>query len=236
MLLDYDGTLSPFTPDRDNAYPYDGVVERLTHLSKLNRTRFALISGREIASLSQLIQLDKYPEIWGSHGAEHLTTDSKYSLQIGQQTKNGLKKASDWAKLVGLDSVTEIKPAGCAFHWRGLPDGEIGVIKEKVTSFWETRVDSFGLELHYFNGGIEIRPAHLTKGTAVEAIIQNLKDNTPIAYLGDDQTDEDAFCVLGERGLKVLVQSEPRPTLADILIKPPEELLEFLDRWIAATT
>jgi len=56
-----------------------------------------------------------------------------------------------------------------------------------------------------------------------------------MAYLGDDITDEDAFQALGNRGLKVLVRQEPRQTLADIQIKPPDDLFKFLDKWIELT-
>jgi trehalose 6-phosphate synthase/phosphatase len=36
--------------------------------------------------------------------------------------------------------------------------------------------------------------------------------------------------------LRVHVRDEPRETLADVWLRPPEELFSFLDRWIAATS
>lgn len=59
-----------------------------------------------------------------------------------------------------------------------------------------------------------------------------------VAYLGDDQTDEDAFRALeklGEHGLSVLVRTHVRETAADIWIKPPEQLIEFLENWLLAS-
>jgi len=50
--------------------------------------------------------------------------------------------------------------------------------------------------------------------------------------LGDDRTDEDAFKSIKGRGLGVLVREAFRPTYADVWIKPPEELLAFLARWL----
>ena len=52
-------------------------------------------------------------------------------------------------------------------------------------------------------------------------------------YLGDDLTDEYAFQQLSNRGLKVLVREEPRETLADIRLTPPDELVCFLGKWIS---
>ena len=51
------------------------------------------------------------------------------------------------------------------------------------------------------------------------------------SYLGDDLTDEDAFRALKGRGLSVLVRNELRETLADIWLKPPGELIDFLLKW-----
>jgi len=55
-----------------------------------------------------------------------------------------------------------------------------------------------------------------------------------VAYLGDDLTDEDAFRALAGRGLRALVRAELRPSEADVWIRPPGELLAFLDRWLRA--
>jgi trehalose-6-phosphatase len=56
---------------------------------------------------------------------------------------------------------------------------------------------------------------------------------TAAAYLGDDATDEDAFKAIRGRGIGVLVRPQFRATAADFWLKPPEELLEFLERWHA---
>jgi len=54
---------------------------------------------------------------------------------------------------------------------------------------------------------------------------------TAAAYLGDDTTDEDAFKAIRGRGIGVLVRPQFHATAADFWLKPPEELLEFLERW-----
>ena len=69
------------------------------------------------------------------------------------------------------------------------------------------------------------------KGLAIKELLAEIAPDDLIAYLGDDLTDEEAFTALDGRGLKVLVRHEFRPTHADVQIAPPEELLQFLDRW-----
>jgi trehalose-phosphatase len=52
-------------------------------------------------------------------------------------------------------------------------------------------------------------------------------------YLGDDATDEDAFAVLVERGLGILVAELPRPTAARYALQNPFEVEAFLERLTA---
>src|SRR5438270_891959 len=72
------------------------------------------------------------------------------------------------------------------------------------------------------------------KGDAMRAILMETNPDAAVAYLGDDQTDEDAFRALKGRGLTALVRPESRPTAADIWLQPPQELIEFFDDWLHA--
>src|SRR6185437_15422137 len=45
LLLDYDGTLAPFTPDREHAFPYPGIPELISRIVRAG-TRVVLVSGR----------------------------------------------------------------------------------------------------------------------------------------------------------------------------------------------
>jgi trehalose-phosphatase len=69
----------------------------------------------------------------------------------------------------------------------------------------------------------------------VAQILSQEPDDTPVAYLGDDLTDEDAFVAIGNRGYSILVLSEVRESSARFWLRPPDELLEFLDAWIATS-
>jgi trehalose-phosphatase len=232
LMLDYDGTLAPFTPDRNNAIPYEGIRERLNLLTASLTTEIFLISGRDIKTLKRLLNLKNYPEIWGSHGAERLNPKKGYQLLVDNNLIKGLRQVKDWIVQNKLEQITELKPIGCAFHWRGLDVKVAESIKSMVRERWELKAESLGMKLHLFDGGIEIRPDGMDKGKAVKEILSRFNDAIPVAYLGDDLTDEDAFKALGNQGLKVLVNKNLRSTSADLQIIPPAELLEFLDSWI----
>lgn len=237
LLLDYDGTLAPFRPERTDAIPYEGVRERLTRLIESERTRVVIVSGRWAKDLIPLIGLKQLPEIWGCHGAERLGADGLYSISpLPEHVVAGLVAAEEWARAEGLESYCERKPISVAFHWRGLPTATAEDIKLRVSARFGHAAKIPALELKDFDGGLELRYADITKARAVESLLQEVSDETPIAYLGDDITDEDAFAALDARGIRVLVRTELRSTAADLWIVPPKELLEFLDDWLRATT
>jgi trehalose 6-phosphate synthase/trehalose 6-phosphate phosphatase len=142
----------------------------------------------------------------------------------------------EWTVKNKLADFMERKPLGIAYHWRGLSAEDEEKIAKTVEGGWENRLSKYNLELKSFDGGLEIRYIGINKGSAVDSILGEYGDNFTAAYLGDDLTDEDAFKALGDRGLKILVRKERRPTAADIILSPPRELLAFLQRWHRTTS
>lgn len=233
LFLDYDGTLAGIRKERDKAFPYPGVVERLEILANSPNTRLIIISGRTLEDLKNLLKLKNYPEMVGSHGTEIFDPEkSDTEIKFDEKSRNGLLRVQMWAVESGLNYHAEIKLTGISFHWRGLSKEKQKEIRDKVTDKWKDEAGNYNLELHEFDGGIELRDANMNKGVAVDSIMSKETNGTITAYLGDDQTDEEAFEKLGNKALKVLVRTESRPTKADIHLVPPEELIEFLDRWI----
>lgn len=237
LLLDYDGTLAPFSLRRDEAIPYPGVVERLKKLSKNPGGRTIIISGRSIVDIKKLLPSDLQLEVWGCHGAERMYADGSFrEASPGKITANSLCMAFQWAEQQGFGATCERKPTGLAFHWRGLSDSEAECIRKRVEDRWQKQTESHDLKLTSFDGGLELRAAAFDKGGVITEILKELGRSDPVAYLGDDITDEDAFLALANRGLRALVRPEFRTTNADLWIKPPAGLLAFFDRWLAAAT
>jgi len=233
LLLDYDGTLAPFRRERDRAVPYPGVKERLERLMQRSSDRLVIVSGRWSRDLKPLLGLSRPPEIWGCHGAERALPDGSEILRpIGERAVTGLVAIDEWARKQGLTRFLERKPTSVAFHWRGQPPEEKARMRDLIAGRWDSQLDGYALQRHEFDGGLEIRVQGVTKAGAVREILAELPARVPLAYLGDDMTDEDAFAALPENALRILVRPEMRHTLADLWLIPPEELLIFLDRWI----
>jgi len=233
LLLDFDGTLSRFEVDPALAQPYPGVRAALDAIMEQNRTRVVIVSGRWTRNLSPLLGLRQMPEIWGSHGWERRSPQGRTEMaKPGEDALRGLVEADTWIEAVhALGGRSELKPACLAIHWRGLDARRAAEISEIVTSNWALHARDTGLELHPFDGGIELRIPGRNKGDVVDLVRAEMPDGL-LAYLGDDLTDEDAFRALSANDLGVLVRRELRATAASLWLQPPGELLEFLRRWV----
>jgi trehalose-phosphatase len=135
---------------------------------------------------------------------------------------------------VGLGTRLESKPGGIAIHWRGLSPEEASSVEHKTREVCTKFLKGSGLSLLQFDGGLELRAPAKNKGDAVSAILAEEGRSAAVAYLGDDETDENAFRAIKGRGLAVLVRPEPRPTMADAWLRPPDDLGQFLRDWLLA--
>jgi trehalose 6-phosphate phosphatase len=235
LLLDYDGTLAPFRPERYRAFPYPGVTPLVKEIISHGRTRVVLVTGRSANDIIPLLGIVPHPEIWGSQGLQRLKPDDSYDMpSLDVSVEQGLAEAEEWLRGQDLSGAAESKPGGIAVHWRGLRPEAVADIRRRVLLGWLPLTERFPVVVLPFDGGLELRSPCRNKGDAVKTILAEMDDQSPVAYLGDDQMDEDAFHALRHRGLTVLVRDKWRETSADLWIRPPGELLEFLSRWLKA--
>jgi len=233
LLLDYDGTLSPFVKERQQAYPYSGVEERLERLVASHTTRVIIVTGRAIEHIKPLLKINPLPEIYGSHGWESLNPDGSYSLRNADpKLTEALQNAREYIADNQFDDYLEEKPVSLAIHFRGIAEDKAVEIKQKILHNWKAIQSQAPLTISEFDGGLELRLPGFDKGNVVKSIMEGYVKPPLTAYLGDDLTDEDAFAALPEEAVGILVRPEFRETIASFWIKPPEQLLQFLDLWL----
>ncbi len=235
LLLDYDGTLSPFVTDRFQAYPYPGVPELLSQIIARPHSRLVIITGRPLVEIKPLLRISPLPEIWGSHGWEHLRADNTLDNYLPPEpVRQAMKVAEVRIRQKVPPEQLDLKPGSLAVHWRGLVPEMQKSIRANARYAWQPFHGQAGLTLNSFDGGYELRAPGRDKGTATRILLEESGGRAAVAYLGDDLTDEDAFAALGDQGEGILVRQEFRETQAKWWIKPPEELLEFLEKWLEA--
>lgn len=232
LLLDYDGTLAPFHEDPARAMPYRGVREVLAAIARRDATRVVIVSGRPAHEVVPLIDMTPAPEIWGAHGWERLHGGQLTIEEPPAETRDLLANTKTAAAgVAALGARIEQKRASVAVHWRGLDYQAQAGVRELLLSQWAPLVQPGVSEILSFDGGLELRALGCNKHSAVKAVLASTSGAAAIAYLGDDLTDEDAYTAVRPRGLGILVRDEVRPTRADVWLRPPEELLEFLRHW-----
>jgi trehalose-phosphatase len=240
LLLDYDGTLAPFRVDRFQARPWAGVRELLAAIQRQGRTRMTVITGRPAAEIAPLLGLDPPLETWGLHGAERLYPDGRRELeQATPAVQKALDELRETLKRDSLGGLFEDKANAVVMHWRGASRKKAEQIEQRTRELFEPLARLEGLALLEFEAGLELRVGR-NKGEAVEAILAEAGGQGvgPVAFLGDDITDEAAFRAarrLGRLGLAALVRQEWRETAAEVWLKPPAELMAFFERWLQAS-
>jgi trehalose 6-phosphate phosphatase len=233
LLLDYDGTLAPFHAQRDQAYPYPGVASVLQEIIRHTRTRVVVISGRDARDVPPLLNIHPRPEVWGIHGLQRMRSNGNTETpRLDPRTFEGLSDADRWLGYQQLRYVAEFKTGSIAVHWRGLSAVDAEDLRSRVLLGWRPIAEYSGLDLLQFDGGVEIRAPQADKGEAVCGFLREIAPGVPVAYLGDDTSDESAFRALVGRGLSLLVRPEWRQTAAQLWLQPPEELLDFFSLWL----
>ena len=245
LLLDYDGTLAPFRLDRFKARPWAGVRELLNRIQDpiglTVITKIIFITGRPATEIGSLIDLKKPTEVWGLHGAERLSVDGLSEFdEAPTATRAKLDELRAQLRLDSFGGLLEEKPNAVVMHWRGASTRKARQIAQKTWALFEPLSHLDGLALLKFESGLELRTGR-DKGDAVRSILADSGEDTgrqgPVAFLGDDVTDEEAFEAVNASTrphLTALVRRTNRETAAAMWLQPPGELRDFLRRWIAA--
>jgi trehalose 6-phosphate phosphatase len=235
LIVDYDGTIAPSTVHRLRTVPFPGVTELLHRIMLECGTRVIVTGSRAAHEVIPLLGMIPPPEIWGTYGAERVLADGSYEeIEVSQDALEVLLKSETRLEREGLGHLLDVRLAAVAVHWKGLRPVEVLRVRTKAHKVLEPLAHTSGLVLVDFEEGVEIRLRGANKGTAVQNLLCQLHADVPIAYIGDDITDEDAFRVLNDRGLTVLISGKPRFTAAQISLKAPDDLLGFLQAWVKA--
>jgi trehalose 6-phosphate phosphatase len=233
LMLDYDGTLAPFNVRPERAVPTPEVAAVLEEVVQAGGTRVVIVSGRPAEELPPLLHLSERPEIWGSHGWERLLRDGRRIVEEPAPSvrENLARAATAIREILPAGARVEEKLASVAVHWRGLAEDAARALQSEASARLQSFARASALELLPFDGGVELRAVGCNKQYAVKAVLSETAEGSAVAYLGDDITDEDAFRAVKPRGLGVLVRPEFRNTEADVWLRPPHELVDFLRYW-----
>ena len=224
IALDFDGVLAPLQDDPQTSRMDPDSAAAIDVLARLPRTRVALVSGRDIATLRRLSAVPETVWLIGSHGAE-AELGAKAELGTGAELDAGAELGAGAAAAPGPDPDLTVEEARMLAaidahivdfeHTLADRDGFSGVRVEAKP--YSRTVHTRGLDpelaatLHDHAAAVsadypdirvieghditELAVKQATKGDGLR-LLARAEQPTAMAYFGDDVTDEDAFAAL----------------------------------------
>jgi trehalose 6-phosphate phosphatase len=238
LMLDVDGTLAPIA-----ARPSDAAVPPETRrvvaaLAARDGVRVALVSGRAAADARRMVSASN---VWviGNHGFEMVSPDGEEEVEpelaamrpaVAQASR---RIAALVAPVPGV--LLEDKGWTLSVHYR-LADPAI--VPRLVQSVEQVAI-ALGLRVTRGKMVLEVRPtARVDKGTAVlrlSAMLGGLNNGGAVVFIGDDNTDEDAFRALRLRSSQAITvrvtHGTDTPTAAEFTVEGPAAVRSFLE-WV----
>ena len=229
VFVDFDGTLSDIALTPEAAAPIPGAVETLSRLAQRFRI-VAIVSGRRVAELEQLLGHPTGVHLFGLYGQEDQASAPAVDGS-GPRVVPGVVEVA--ARVPG--ARVEEKGSNVAVHYRLADDPDSA--RAVLLSGLEPLALQANLRVIEGKRVVELVPASApTKG---DLILREGRGVDGLLYAGDDLADLEAFSAadaLAEDGVlivKVAVRSAETPpallTASTLVVEGPAGLLELLD-------
>jgi trehalose 6-phosphate phosphatase len=214
--LDFDGTLAPIVADRDRAAMRRSTRNLLTRVAK--KYPCLVISGRSRRDVQRRLRGAGVQEVAGNHGIEPWSSSSAIARKVRAWLPR-LRKSL--RHLAGVE--VEDKRFSIAVHYRGA--------RRKAEAQAAIRAAARKLGRVRLIGGkrvVNILPAGMpNKGAALERRMRELACERAV-YIGDDDTDEDAFALARRRSLLAVRVGRKRASRAPYYLRDQRDVDRFL--------
>ena len=230
VFLDYDGTLTPIVSRPEEAVLSESMREILRRLVAVWPT--TVVSGRSRPDVAARVGVTALGYA-GTHGFDiSIPGPAGLRLEIGRELAPVLATAAERLRMATAEipgALVEEKGLAVALHYRLVQPARVPEVER---AFEEIFASCPGLRRASGKMVLELRPAlDWDKGQAILWLLDRFDSNAlalaPV-YVGDDLTDEDAFEVLRDRGITVLVTDVPRPTAARYSLRDVAEVKALL--------
>lgn len=204
ILLDYDGTLSPFVKNPEDAVPSKELLNLLKKMTADKKNKVVINSGRNRQVLDKWfkgIDLDfaaehgaffKENHKWHKNVQEKITWDDEI-LRIIEHTIDKTPR-----------SRMEIKDSSLVWHYRNVDVWLAELRQKQLINALMGPASRLNLQIVPGNKIVEIKSPDFNKGSEVKRLLG--KNNYDfILAIGDDTTDEDMFHALPPGGVSIKV-------------------------------
>lgn len=236
ILLDYDGTLVPFSDDPECSVPDEELLKLLQKLSRRPETQVHIVSGRMRAQLDEWLG-DLPIGIHAEHGLWIRTGSAaewKSRVPVDVTTKDLLRPLFKRFTRNTPGSRLEEKTAGFCWHFR-MAEPEFGQaqanrLADELEHLLSRNDLTSSCEVLRGTLVVETRPAGINKGLVIKDMLDNSNIDNRMLVMGDDRTDEDMFMALPPEGTAIHVG--PSKSVANWRIPNPEAARTLLRKLV----
>ena len=233
LFLDFDGTIVDIAPTPGSVTVPDCLPALLAALRDALGGAVAVVTGRPIEQIDGFLGT-VLPAVAGLHGLERRTADgaiihSPFPHDDLRAVRARLREFT--AERPGV--LVEDKKYSIALHYRLAPS-----LRDACRDLLNAAVerDMAGWQVVEGKFVFEIRPREATKGSAIEAFMNEAPFlGRTAVFCGDDLTDEDGFAVVNARGGATIRVGSGSATRAAVQVDTVGELLDWLTRVAGAT-
>ncbi|MCQ6959176.1 bifunctional alpha,alpha-trehalose-phosphate synthase (UDP-forming)/trehalose-phosphatase [Mucilaginibacter aquariorum] len=235
ILLDYDGTLSPFFADPQMASPSTAVLQVLQELSNDPVNKVYIVSGRDSDSLENW--LGHLPlGLIAEHGVKMRHAGGDWQVSGSADIKVALHDIAEIMRSVVNQcpgSFIEQKDFSIAWHYRNAEINLASIKAGQLLQMLREKADLSKLSILNGHKVIEVKGAATNKGEAIAQLLNGSAYDF-ILCAGDDQTDEDMFLKLKDEKTAFTIKVGSEPSMAHYNLLTPYLIQELLERLSAA--
>lgn len=231
MFLDLDGTLLEIADTPMGVVVPDALRELLATLRQRLGGAVAIVSGRPIAQLDELLRPLRISAA-GQHGLEWRGVDGVIHQHPAAPPPPEWVDTLQRFAAAHPGTVVEQKGASIALHYRGRPQcaRDAGAA---VTALADASPGSW--DVLHGKMIVELRPAGVHKGVGIERLLaQPPFTGRPPVFAGDDWTDEDGFAVVNAQGGIAVLVGAGRTSQAPYALPGVPEVHAWLEASAAA--
>jgi len=230
ILLDYDGTLVPFSRLPSEASPDNAVREMLLRLTSDTRNHVIVISGRDLSSLDRWLGAMPMTLV-AEHGASFKMRNGTWQqlVSVSDLWKDEIRRIMQLFVIRCAGSFIEEKTNTIAWHYRNTQTGLGFSRSRELLNTLSQLIQNTTLQVIDGNKVVEVRIAGFDKGATALKIV-NEQDPDFVLCIGDDTTDEDMFKALEGEAYTIKVNNGA--SAAQYTILSQQQVLPLLNKLI----
>ena len=229
LFLDYDGTLSGFKKNPEDAKPDDQLYNILQELTSDEKNMVVIISGRDKETLGRWFDLKSNIHFVAEHGVWFRNPGENWHMleQINNDWKESVQPLLEYYVDRTPKSFIEHKNFSLVWHYRK-SDPDLGMQRAwELKDELRTLTSNLNLEIMDGDKVLEIKYSGINKGRAALHKIGKEHYDFVLA-VGDDWTDEFTFDAMPEGAYTIKVGT--KTTKASYYIESVDQVRELLCR------